>query len=253
MASLEIPFRLRFSRPVLIRDAAAVVPGFDNVAMLRGHEPLVPSSTITGRVKDAIREFLRDASPTWTALTPCPGQATGDPTEPFCAGESPSCCMCRIFGAPGGTRRGFAWSGGYYRKEDREQLESLAHAAGRSEAMALSRRGRHQRDERYRRAADDHLWVDGAAVPLFDLHGVVTETPEHVGLDMATRELDRRLLILGMHLVRSIGGHRTKDYGRCEFLPEEDGDTTWAGSVRTVCDEWKRASTAGEAAAGGGA
>lgn len=240
-----IRYSLVFKSPLLISNAATLPGVYDRVTTLDEGLPYVPASSIRGRVKDAIRCFLLDNKNDWHQFSLCEGQKVliGSNTNPDYCNEMSPCSLCRIFGAPGGLKRGFDFSGAYYPDEIVEVIES-AFGEDDLSAASLVRRTRNKRDDALRRVREDHLFVDGVAEMLADLDGTVRETPVHLRFDEPTRTFDLRLLLLGLRLTTELGASRNRGYGYCEFRFADAADRMQ--EIEKLIAEWK-------AARGGGA
>lgn len=246
-----ISYSIIFESPLLIGSTASLPGTYDRLAALDDQGlPYVPASSVRGRVKDAIRTFLRDNCATWSQFTVCPGQdrpvtRTGDGELPHCTEDAGQtlCPLCRIFGAPGGLKRGFEFSGAHY---PAGVVVSLEMAFGRNPgdlaAASVARRARNKRDEELRRAREDHLFVDGVAEIMASLEGTVRETPAHLAYDEEIRTLDYQLLLLGLRLTTELGATRNRGYGRCELLPAGD----WVQEVEKLLRAWQRRPGGGE-------
>jgi len=250
-----IRYSLVFESPLLISSAATLPGIYDRITTLDEGLPYVPASSIRGRVKDAIRWFLLDNKNDWDRFSLCAGQEVlvGSNTDPAYCQETAPCALCRIFGAPGGLKRGFEFSGAYYPDEAVEFMKDAVREdynqderslSTLMETLSLSRRARNKRDDALRRVSEDHLFVDGVAEMLADLGGTVRETPVHLRFDEATRTFDFRVLLLGLRLTTELGASRNRGYGHCEFCPADGSD--WMEEIETLILEWK-------AARGGGA
>jgi CRISPR/Cas system CSM-associated protein Csm3 (group 7 of RAMP superfamily) len=235
-----IRYTLVFESPLLISSMLTLPGIYDRITTLDRDTglPYVPASSIRGRVKDAVRSFLVDNQNDWDQFRLCQGQeipvgVSGDLA--YCREDEP-CPLCRSFGAPGGLKRGFEFSGAYY-PDDAVELIKAAFGEEDLSAASLARRTRNQRDDKLRRAREDHLFVDGAAEMLTSLEGTVRETPAHLRFDDAIRTFDYRLLLLGLRLTAELGASRSRGYGRCEFCPVDD--TNWSEEIEALTVAWK--------------
>lgn len=232
-----IRYSLMFESPLLISSAAAPPGVYDRITTLDNGLPYVPASSVRGRVKDAIRGFLLDNKNDWDRFNLCDGQAVpvgSDVNVPYCQAEP--CVLCRIFGAPGGPKRGFEFSGAYYTKSAVEHMKT-AFGEDNLSAASLARRARNKRDDHLRRVLKDHLFVDGVAEMMAKLEGVVRETPAHLHFDGVTQTFDHRLLLLGLRMTTELGTSRNRGYGRCEFHPLDSTD--WMQEIEVLIAEWE--------------
>ena len=79
---------------------------------------------------------------------------------------------------------------------------------------------------------DDHLFTEGAALFLADLAGTVSESPLHEALKPEVRDLDRRLVLLGLRLTTQLGAGENHGYGFCSF--QSDGSLDWAAEIQQL-------------------
>ncbi len=257
-----INYTIKFDSPLLIGTSASLPGVYDRMTTLDDNGlPYVPASSIRGRIKEAIRSFLRDNATSWHQFAVCEGQ---DP--PIVDSNSDNghlyykqkkdktfyhlcriCPLCRIFGAPGGLKQGFAFSGAYYPEDILGIFENtFGTDPDDLTAASLTRRVRNKRDENLRRAREDHLFVDGSAEIMASLQGKVRETPAHLCYDLEgldCRNFDYQLLLLGMRLATELGATRNRGYGSCEFIIAEE---SWLKEIENLIAKWEVERRGGE-------
>jgi CRISPR/Cas system CSM-associated protein Csm3 (group 7 of RAMP superfamily) len=242
-----IRYSLVFESPLLISSTASLPGVYDRITTLDRGLPYVPASSVRGRVKDAIRSFLRDNCHSWDRFTVCEGQdppVTDAEREFLYCPEDNPCTLCRIFGAPGGLKRGFDFSGAYYSEDAVRHLKvAFGTDVDNLSAASLSRRARNRRDDAKRRTREDHLFVDGVAETMAALEGTVRETTTHLRYDQDTRTFDYRLLLLGLRLTTELGATRNRGYGSCEFHPTDGTD--WIKEIQVLLADWGSAQKGG--------
>lgn len=249
MTLRTIHYSLDITESPLLINSVGIQPGVcDRLTVLQGPEtplPYVPASSVRGLVKDSLRGFLLDNRGTWDQLWLCQGQEVPDPAvdSPFCAPDQDLtyknvCPLCRIFGAPGGVKRGFRLSGAYYPDQAVSYVKT-AFGSANLFAASIMPRTRNRYDDAYRRAREDHLFTDGVAEIMAKLQGTVRETPAHRRFDNHTMEIDYRLLLLSLRLVSRLGASRNRGYGRCEFELADPPD--WQEEIGQLTQDWSKA------------
>lgn len=243
-----ISYTLEFDSHLLIGTSASLPGVYDRMTTLDDNGlPYVPASSIRGRIKEAIRLFLRDNADSWDLFNVCKGQdppidnSKSGNDHLYCRQDSNNltCPLCRIFGAPGGLKQGFSFSGAYYPELSLQTFENtFGTDPDELTAASLTRRVRNKRDENLRRAKEDHLFVDGSAEMMASLQGTVRETPAHLSYDPDSRTFDYRLVLLGMRLTTELGATRNRGYGSCQFNIAE---SNWLDEIQQLTVTWKNA------------
>ncbi len=242
-----IRYTLAFESQLLIGTTASLPGIYDRITTLDDNGlPYVPASSIRGRVKDAIRTFLRTNAASWQQFLVCAGQdppVTKDDNEndfSYCieTTKKPPCPLCRIFGAPGGLKQGFSFSGVYYPENTTALLkETFGSEPSDLTNASLVRRVRNKHDEKLRRAREDHLFADGVAELMASLEGTIRETPVHLSYNDDIKAFNYRLLFLGMRLTTELGATRNRGYGNCILHPT-NGD--WIDEIEELINEWQK-------------
>lgn len=229
-------YTLTLDEPLMINGEVSMPGIYDRVTVLDHGLPYVPATTLSHTIKATLRAFLAENQESWEAFRICRGQNADSTTpggEAFCPQTGPHCPLCRIFGSPGGLRRGFEFTGAYHSKDDVDAMTLAFGEDGLTDA-SLVRRARNQYDAALRRGREDHLFFDGAADLLADLRGEVWEEGGHRARSEPSRRFDYRLVLLGLRLTQELGGSRNRGYGACDFRL----DGAWAGEIQALCDEW---------------
>lgn len=231
---MTIVYELDVSAPLLVGDGVGAGGPFDRLTVMENDLPYIPASSIRGCIKATIARLISDDRGRWDRL-----RTLHTEKYPFCSATSEwPCPLCRIFGAPGGIQRGFTFSGAYYSRDARDYVEQVFRS---SQAMNvhIERRVRNKIDTRLRRAREDHLFVDGAAVYMSNLCGAIYESPLHAAYPKEIITLDVSLLLLGLRLTTRLGASRNRGYGRINFILKEPSN--WHDQIRSFTDEWQNA------------
>ena len=114
-----INYRLEVESPLLISSGVGSGGRYDRLTVMENGWPFVPPSSIRGSVKAVLVGLINDLSGAISGLWSCPKQSpdlqpSGQDSDSqgaknYCSqrGDPQALCpLCRIFGAPGGLKRG---------------------------------------------------------------------------------------------------------------------------------------------------
>jgi len=232
MPGTSLRYRLDIKSYLMIGSSVSDPGRYDRIASLDDGLAAARASSVIGRVKQSMREFLVD-NPVCPAFEICERQRKNDPAAPGCTEESSGCPMCRIFGGPGGIRRGYRILGAYY--DDQTASWLRANLAG----ATLQRRSRNRIHDEKRRAMEDHLFTNGVALTFDYLWGRISEAPHHAIRSAEERAFDLGLLVVAFRQTVTLGASGSRGGGECEFdFPDEKDQLEEL--LKPVFDAWRQ-------------